>query len=318
MQLSLTEELIRWKNAMILNMNQLRAFHTAAKLKSITQAAQELMVTPPAISMQIKQLEETLEIRLMFRQGNSIRLTEAGESVFQKAATIFDQIRELENYLDDISTAKSGELKIGCPQTPAKYIMPRLITRFNETYPGIRISVDQGLTAEMVTNLLSHKNELALLRYQPNEKRIKVKVIGSEEVVLVTAAESCHIAAKEIAITQMSSIPAILPKEGSGMRDVINEYLNLFKVVPNIVMESGSIALIKEMIRQDTGVSFLEKYAVKEELRSGVFKAIPILEGSPSIQFGIGYLQRKSLSPAAWAFLRMLAKQENLQFFDQN
>lgn len=303
---------------MILNMNQLRAFHTAAMLKSITQAAQELMVTPPAISMQIKQLEENLEIRLMFRQGNSIRLTEVGESVFQKAATIFDQIRELENYLEDISRAKSGELKIGCPQTPAKYIMPTLIAQFNETYPGIRISVDQGLTAEMITNLLSHKNELALLRHRPEEKRVKVKVIGSEEVVLVAAAQSRHIAAGEISITQISSIPAILPKEGSGMRDVIIEYLNLFKVVPNIVMESGSIALIKEMIRQDTGVSFLEKYAVKEELQGGVFKVIPILEGSPSIQFGIGYLQRKSLSPAAWAFLRMLAKQENLRFFDQN
>jgi DNA-binding transcriptional LysR family regulator len=299
-------------------MNQLRAFHTAAMLKSITQAAQELMVTPPAISMQIKQLEENLEIRLMFRQGNSIRLTEVGESVFQKAATIFDQIRELENYLEDISRAKSGELKIGCPQTPAKYIMPTLIAQFNETYPGIRISVDQGLTAEMITNLLSHKNELALLRHRPEEKRVKVKVIGSEEVVLVAAAQSRHIAAGEISITQISSIPAILPKEGSGMRDVIIEYLNLFKVVPNIVMESGSIALIKEMIRQDTGVSFLEKYAVKEELQGGVFKVIPILEGSPSIQFGIGYLQRKSLSPAAWAFLRMLAKQENLRFFDQN
>ena len=296
---------------MILNMNQLRAFHTAAMLKSITQAAQELMVTPPAISMQIKQLEENLEIRLMFRQGNSIRLTEVGESVFQKAATIFDQIRELENYLEDISRAKSGELKIGCPQTPAKYIMPTLIAQFKETYPGIRISVDQGLTAEMITNLLSHKNELALLRHRPEEKRVKVKVIGSEEVVLVAAAQSRHIASGEISITQMSSIPAILPKEGSGMRDVIFEYLNLFKVVPNIVMESGSIALIKEMIRQDTGVSFLEKYAVREELRSGVFKMIPILEGSPRIQFGIGYVQRKSLSPAAWAFLRMLAKREN-------
>ena len=157
-----------------------------------------------------------------------------------------------------------------------------------------------------------------ILRHKPEEKRIKVKIIGSEEVVLVAAAESRHIAAGEIAITQMSSMPLILPKEGSGMRDVIQEYLDLFKVVPNIVMESGSIDLIKEMIRQDTGVSFLEKYAVKEELRSGVFRAIPILEGSPNIKFGIGYLQRKSLSPAAWAFLRMLAKQENSRFFDQN
>ncbi len=297
---------------MILNMNQLRAFHTAAKLKSITLAAHELMVTPPAISMQIKQLEETLEIRLMFRHGNSIRLTEVGESVFERAATIFDQIREMENYLDDISTAKSGELKIGCPQTPAKYIMPQLITQFNETYPGIRIILNQGLTSEMIENLLNHKDELAFLRYQPEEKRIKVKVIGNKEVVLVAAAETRHIAAEEISITQMSTIPSIIPMEGSGMRDVIFEYLNLFKVVPNIVMESGSIGLIKELIRQDTGVSFLEKYAVEEELQSGVFRVVPILEGSPSIQFGIGYHQRKSLSPAAWAFLRMLAKQENL------
>jgi len=300
---------------MILNMNQLRAFYTAAKLNSITRAAAELMVTPPAISMQIKQLEETLEIRLMFRHGNTIRLTEVGESVFQQAVTIFEKIREMENYLDDISTAKSGEMKIGCPQTPAKYIMPQLITRFNETYPGIRIIVDQGLTSEMVEKLLSHKNELALLRYQPEEKRIKVKVIGTEEVVLVASSESRHIAAKEISVTQMSTIPSILPKEGSGMRDVIFEYLNRFKVTPNIIMESGSIALIKELIRQDTGVSFLEKYAVAEELQSGVFKTIPILEGSPSIQFGIGYIQRRHLSPAAWAFLRMLAKKEKLQFF---
>ena len=301
---------------MILNMNQLRAFHTAARLKSITGAAQELMVTPPAISMQVKQLEETLEIRLMFRHGNTIRLTEVGESVYQRATTIFEQIREMENYLDDIATAKSGELIIGCPQTPAKYIMPRLITRFNETYPGIRIVVDQGLTSELIENLLNHKNELALLRHQPEEKRVKVKVIGSEEVVLVAAADSRHVAAGEISVTQMSTIPSILPKHGSGMRDVIFEYLNLFKVTPNIVMESGSIALIKEMIRQDTGVSFLEKYAVAEELESGAFKKVPILEGSPGIQFGIGYVQRKSISPAAWAFLRMLAKKENLQFFD--
>lgn len=102
------------------------------------------------------------------------------------------------------------------------------------------------------------------------------------------------------------------------MRDVIFEYLNRFKVVPNIVMESESIALIKELIRQDTGVSFSEKYAVDEELQNGTFRTVPILKGSPNIEFGIGYLQRKSLSPAAWAFLRMLAKQEDLQFFNRN
>jgi DNA-binding transcriptional LysR family regulator len=298
---------------MILNMNQLRAFHSAARLQSVSLAAQELMVTPPAISMQIKQLEETLEIRLMFRHRNSIRLTEVGEKVFQRASTIFEQIRDMENYLDDISTAKSGELRIGCPQTPAKYIMPRLINRFNETYPGIRIILNQGSTSQMVENLLNLRDELAFLRYHPEEKRIKVKVIADREVVLVAASDSGHIPTDEVSVAQLNDIPSIVPMEGSGMRDVIFEYFNLFKVVPNVVMESGSIDLIKELIRKDTGISFLEKYAVEEELQSGTFKVVSILEGSPSIQFGIGYLNRKSLSPAAWAFLRMLAKLENLQ-----
>jgi len=297
---------------MILNMNQLRAFYTAAKLNSISLAAQELMVTPPAITMQIKKLEETLEIRLVFRHGNAIRLTEVGESVFQRATAIFEQIREMENYLEDISTSKSGELRIGCPQTPAKYIMPRLISRFKETYPGMRIVLNLGLGSELIENLLAQKDELAWVRYLPEDKRLKVRMIGSEEVVLVTAAQSRHITTEEISITQMSTIPLIVPIKGSGMRDVIFEYLKRFKVVPNIAMESGSIALIKELILQDTGVSFLEKYAVKEELQSGTLKAVHILEGSPSIQFGIGYLQRKSFSSSAWAFLRMLDKEKDL------
>lgn len=297
---------------MILNMNQLRAFHTAAKRNSITQAAQELMVTPPAISMQIKQLEETLEIRLMFRHGNAIRLTEVGESVYRKAATIFEQIREMENYLEDISTSKSGELRIGCPATPAKYIMPRLIARFKETYPGIRIVLNQRLSSEMVENLLAQRDELAFVRFRPEEKRLKVKVIGSETMVLVAASESRLVTTQEMSISRLPKLPSIVPMKGSGVRDVIFEYLNLFKVVPNIVMESGSIDLTKELIRQDTGVSFLERYAVAEELKCGALRAVRILEGSPGIRFGIGYLQRKSLSPSAWAFLRMLDKHENL------
>lgn len=297
---------------MILNMNQLRAFYTAAKRNSISLAAQELMVTPPAITMQIKKLEETLEIRLIFRHGNAIRLTEVGESVFQRATTIFEQIREMENYLEDISTSKSGELRIGCPQTSAKYIMPRLISRFKETYPGIRIVLSLGLGSELIENLLDQKDELAWVRYRPEDKRLKVRMIGSEGVVLVSAAQSRHITTEEISISQMSTIPLIVPIKGSGMRDVIFEYLKRFKVVPNIAMESGSIALIKELILQDTGVSFLEKYAVKEELQSGALKAVRILEGSPSIQFGIGYLKRKSFSSSAWAFLRMLDKEKDL------
>lgn len=296
---------------MILNMNQLRAFFTAAQRGSITTAAQDLMVTPPAITMQIKHLEETVGIRLLFREGNTIRLTEAGHSVFRKAQKIFSRINELEDFLEDISTGKSGELRIGCPQAPARYIMPRIIAAFKDTYPGINILLDQGSNAEMVQSILNRKNELALIRSVSDDKRLKVKIIGRAEVVLTTATDSRYFQSGEISVTQVSQAPMIVPREGFATKDVTFEYLEKFKVKPNLLFESASIPLIMEMIRHDKGIGFLPKYVIDEEKATGL-REVRILEGAPTIEFGIGYLNRRDLSSAAWAFLRLLDLKEDL------
>jgi DNA-binding transcriptional LysR family regulator len=297
---------------MILNINQLRAFHAAAKLKSITLAAQDLMVTPPAISMQVKQLEEALEIRLMFRNGNSIQLTEVGHTIFKRCDRIFKQIKDMEDFLEDISTAKLGVLKIGCPQAPAKYVVPRVIAEFNKTYPGIRIVLDQGTSSEMVKSILNHKNELAVVRCKQDNKKLKVKALWSEEIVLIAAPKSRHIWTDEISVTQLSIMPLILPKEGSATRDVVFEYLRRFKVTPMVTLESASVDLIKELVSQDDGVSFLVRIAVQEDLKNKTLKSVRILEGSPTMEYGIGYLKRASLSPGAWAFLRLLDKLDDI------
>ena len=297
---------------MILNINQLRAFYYAARLESITLAAQELMVTPPAISMQVKQLEENLEIKLMFRDGNSIRITEVGKIVFEKCDRIFKEIKDMEDFIEDISTSKMGVLKIGCPQTPAKYIMPRLIAEFKKTYPGIRIVLDQGDNSEMIKSILNHKNELAVIRQRGDEKKLKVKSFGNEDLVLVAAPKSRNLLVNEISITQLGAIPLIVPEEGSATRDVVFEYFQKFKVTPTIIMESGSADLIKEVVAQDNGVSFLVLSAVQKELKDKTLRAIHVLAGSPSIEYGIGYHRRASLSPGAWAFLRHLDKLDKI------
>jgi DNA-binding transcriptional LysR family regulator len=296
---------------MILNMNQLRAFYAAAKSKSITKAADELMVTPPAVTMQIKQLEKAVGIRLLVRDGNSIRLTKTGEAVFTRAEKIFHEIHEMEGFFEDISTSKSGELRIGCPESPLKRLMP-LITTFKKTYPGIRIILDQGSNAEMVKSIGDYRNELAVIRYLPNNSRLKTKVFWTEEVVLIAAPRSAHLPGSEISVMQLPEIPLIFRREGSAIREVVLEYLRKFKVKPSIAMESGSIVLLKEFVEQDSGLAFVERDAVDEELKNGSLKSVLILEGSPAIEFGIGYRNRKDLSPPAWAFLRLLEKSEDL------
>jgi DNA-binding transcriptional LysR family regulator len=107
-------------------------------------------------------------------------------------------------------------------------------------------------------------------------------------------------------------MPLILPKEGSATRDVVFEYLRRFKVTPTVTLESASVGLIKELVSQDDGVSFLVRIAVQEDLKNKTLKSVRILEGSPTMEYGIGYLKRASLSPGAWAFLRLLDKLDDI------
>jgi len=302
------------RSIMIVNMNQLRSFYTAAKLNSISKAAQVLMVTPPAITMHIKRLEENIGIRLIVRDGNSIRLTSTGEGVLKRAELIFQEIHEMEGFLEDISTGRSGELRVGCPETPLKNLMP-LIETFKKTYPGIRIILDQGTNADMVKSIGDHRNELAVIRYRPNNSRLKIKVIWKEEVVLIASPRSVHVSSSEISVSRLSQVPFVLRRDGSAIREVVLEYLRRFKVTPFVAVESASIALLKELVRQDNGIGFIERDAVEEELKQGTLKSVRILEGSPVIEFGIGYRNRKELSPPAWAFLRLLDKLGGLSPF---
>ena len=296
---------------MIVNMNQLRSFYTAAKMNSISKAAQALMVTPPAITMQVKQLEETVGVRLLVRDGNSIRLTDTGVIVFKGAERIFQEVHQMEGLLEDVSTGKSGELRVGCPEGPLKRIMP-LIGIFKKTYPGIRIILDQGSNAEMVKSIEDHRNELAVIRHRPSNSRLKIKVIWKDEVVLVASPKSVHLPGSEISVMQLSEIPLVLRREGSAVREIVLEYLRKFRVAPFIAVESASVSLLKEFVRQDAGVGFVEQDVIDEELKSGTLKRVQIAEGSPAIEFGIGYRNRKDLSPSAWAFLRLFDKSETL------
>ena len=293
---------------MILNVNQLRAFVLAAKHRSITLAAQELMVTPPAVSKQVKQLEDIVEIKLIFRNGNSIELTEMGQKIYKKCIRIFDQIKEMEDFLEDISKAKSGVLRIGCPQSIAKYVIPHLISSFKKTYPGITILLDQGNNSEMIKSVLNHQNELALCRPRPNEKRLKVKTFRREELVLVLSPDSKDIRTDQISVPQLSTIPLILAKHGSATRDVVFEYFKKFKMTPSVVMESDTIDLIKQLVSNNHGASFLLRPAVQEDILNRKLRPVRILEGSPTIELGVAYRKRESLSPGAWAFLRLLDK----------
>ena len=293
---------------MVLNVNQLRSFYSAAKSESITKAAEELMVTPAAITSQVKQLEENLGLKLLFRSGNAMRLTESGLAVFEKIQTVFEGLDNLERFIAEISKGKSGELRIGCSETAAVYVMPKLITTFQSHYPGIKVIVDRGTTSEMVKSVLDHRNELVVARYRADDRRLKMRLMGRKEITLIAAHKSVHVRRDRISITELNKVPLIAPIKGSATRDIIAEHLRRFKVSPRVVIETASIALTRQLVQQDEGVAFVYRDGLAEELSKKRLREIRLLECSPYIEYGIGYLTRKDLSEPSLAFIRMIDK----------
>jgi DNA-binding transcriptional LysR family regulator len=291
---------------MYLNINQLRYFYIAAKKRSVTMAAQELMVTPPAVTVQVRRLEKDLGVRLMYRDGNGLSLTKVGLKIYRRAEKIFEEIQDMEKYVDEISKNQTGELRIGCPLTPAKYLLPGLIDKFNENYPEIRIILSIGTTSELIPKLLDKKIDLAWVRYTKGEKRIRIKLVGTEDVYLVASADSKWVPQDTISVNQLPALPLIVQGRQSGMGQVVNEYLKRFVKNAQVAMELDSDDLIKEVVRKDTALCFLERFAIKKELDEGILKKINIMEGSPQIEMGLGYYQKKHLSPAAWFFVGLL------------
>ena len=298
---------------MILNMNHLRTFYTVAKTGSVSKAAQELMVTPPATTMQVKQFEKTVGSVLLFREGHTMKLTDVGKVIFEKAERVFGEITEMENLIEDIAVGKVGELRIGALQAHAKYVMPGLISAFEDTYPGIRVILDTGSTAQLVKSILDHTNELSLVGRIIDTMQIKTKILGKEDLVLATAPSSVYFSRQEISIAEIAKVPLILSREGTVLREVILSYLRKFQVTPSpVTTESSNLDFIKEFVRQDKGVCFFERYTVREELKNNTLREVHILEGIPNVDIGIAFLNSRNLSNAARAFLRLLDKSSEL------
>jgi DNA-binding transcriptional LysR family regulator len=294
-----------------LNLNQLRSFYTAAKTMSITRAAVELSVTPGAVTLQIKQLEEHAGVRLLVRAGNSMRLTDAGSEVYEKALIIFEQIDNLEKYIEDIGDRKSGILTIGCSETAAISVVPAIIKEFKKKYPGIKTVIDRGTTKDMIQSLLDRKTELVVVHYRQNDNRLKMQYMGKKEIIMVAAKESSLVPKDTILPEELNDIPIILPIQGSATRDILSAHLKKYYVAPNVVMESSSIAFIKEFTSDDEGVTFFCKDVVLDELSQGILKEVQIEGCSLFIEYGIAYLSRRDLSQASLAFLKTIEKMKN-------
>ncbi|MBW2119123.1 MAG: LysR family transcriptional regulator [Deltaproteobacteria bacterium] len=290
---------------MRINLNQLRSFFLAAREKSITKAAVALYVTQPAVTMQIKSLEQALGIKLFGKYGQNFELTEAGEVLFGYADKIFEIVEEMEYALKGYTELTQGSLTLGTTRSFARHLMPGLISRFQELYPGVKVSLKVGSSQEIADGLMSFKYDLGIIGRLSYGNKLKVIPFTEEEFCLVIPPQHRFAKKREVSIQELKDEHIIIREKGSGLRYAILSLLRSHGVSPSVLMEAGSVEFIKEYVIKGQGISILYKPEVEREVKMGLMHCLGLKEGPIFIQTDIVFPKEVDLSPPAQEFLRL-------------
>lgn len=289
-----------------MNLKQLEAFYLVIKRKSFTRAAEELNVTQPAVTIQVKSLEKSLNLRLIQHIGKRIQLTEAGELLYQYSEKIFDLVSDANEKMRDFKRLMRGTLKIGTTKNYARYIMPSLLSEFQRRFPRIKVILDEGNSEDMAKSVLEKKNELALISQLNLDRKIKSFFFSTVEFVLVASPEHRFSQRRSISLRELNGEPVILREKGSGSRTAVLRKFQEYGIWPSVIIEASSLDFIVDYVKQNKAVSFMFEPDIKEELEKGILKVIFIEEGNIIFFTDIIYHGERSLSPPSQAFLKMV------------
>jgi len=284
----------------------LEAFYLVVRRGSCTRAAEELNVTQPAVTIQIKSLEKSLNMKLLEFLGRKVQLSEAGELLYQYAEKIFDLVGDADEKMKDFKKLMRGTLRIGTTKNYARYLMPSLLPTFQRKFPRIKVILDEGNSEELARSVLEGKNELAFISQLNLDRSIKHLFFSTVEFVLVASPEHRFSKRQSISIRELNGEPVILREKGSGSRAAILRKFQEYGIWPSVILEASSLDFIMGYVKQNRGVSFMFEPDIKEELERGTLKVIPIEEGNIIFFTDIIYHSEKSLSPPAQAFLEIV------------
>ena len=272
---------------------RLQVFHTVARLLSFTKAAEELHMTQPAVTFQVRQLEEQFNTRLFDRTHNRISLTEAGKRVHECAERIFELYAEMDNSVRELTGDISGVLILGASTTIAEYMLPALLGDFKAKYPDITIRLKVANTDGIVSQVENNAIDLGVVEAPVNNKNLVVEECRTDHLVLIVP--PAHELAKEdlVPIQRVADYPFICREEGSGTREVMIESMQDAGVSPadlNIAMELGSLEAIKGAVEAGMGVSILSNATIQKELKLGTLVAVQL---DPPIDRPFSFVHQK-------------------------
>lgn len=258
---------------------RLKVFYTVAKRLNFTKAAEELLISQPAVTKHIQELESGFKLALFDRRGNRVLLSPAGEVLLKHTESILEIYRQMEFDLNQLNQSFKGVLHVGSSTSITQYILPPLLARFHSLHQEVKVELLSGNTEQIEQALLNKKIEMGVIEGKSKRREIQYTPFLKDEIVLVCSSKNAWAKKEEIKPDILKKIPLLLREPGSGTLEVIADALKQKGIRLSdltVEMQLGSTEAIKSYLQHSDCMAFLSLHAILRELESGTLKIIEI------------------------------------------
>ena len=285
-----------------MDFDQLETFLEVARLCSFSRAAERRFRTQPAVSSQIRALEEEVGAKLLDRSGGKVSITQSGKLFLKYAEETIEARKAVCVAIAETERIPRGELVVGANEGTCLHVLPEVFADFKKTYPEVAVGIKRADYAKTLDSVIDNSVDFGVVSLPVNDARLTVVPIHWDELVIIAPPSHPLALVKAATIGEVASFPLLVPKSGHT-RDALENLFHERRLKPQISMELDSSELLKRFVAADVGVGFIARSNVAEDVRAGVLAVIPISDAQVRRDLALIFRKDKALSRAALAFI---------------
>ncbi|MCZ8519251.1 MULTISPECIES: LysR family transcriptional regulator [Paenibacillus] len=296
-----------------MNLNQLETLITISKTMSFRKAGELLNLTQPAVSAQIKSLEDEFKTTLIDR-NQPVTLTDSGQVFLEHAEIILQTVEDLKQRLSDLHLTPQGHIDLGTTTSIAIQILPRVLSYFQNQFPLIKTTIHSMTTSQIMQNVENGSIDIGITYLFDKHPALESSVLYYDTFELVVSPDHPLAQYGHVPIERLHDLPLIMLSPETAGRRFVDQILKQLYITPQVVMELSSSEEVKRMVELNLGAAIISKLSIQSELRLGTLKMIKVNELEISHPVGVVYKSGRYLSSALHQFLLDLKGMQEIQF----